>query len=77
MEIVIWSKEWCGYCDKAKALFKSKELPYEERKIGDGWTKEDLLKVVPDAKSVPQIFIDGKLIGGYDDLVKHWKPSDE
>lgn len=68
MSIVIWSKPGCGYCEAAKNLLKQKGLSFEERKIGDGWSREQLLEAVPHAKTVPQIFIDGKLIGGYTEL---------
>lgn len=74
---VIWSKYHCPYCDQAKALLKSKGIEFEERKIGDGYTKEELLEAVPNARTVPQIFIDGKLIGGYTDLQKYIMESME
>ena len=38
--------------------------------IGKGYTKDDLLKVVPNAKTVPQIFIEDEYIGGYTELMK-------
>ena len=68
MKVVIWSKYHCPYCDQAKALLTSKGIEFEERKIGDGYTKEDLLEAVPAARSVPQIFLDGELIGGFTEL---------
>lgn len=71
MLAVIWSKFQCPYCDKAKNLLKMRNVTFEERKIGDGWTKEELLEAVPDARSVPQIFLGEKYIGGYDQLVKY------
>lgn len=75
MKAVIWSKDLCPYCDRAKALLKQKGIQYEERKIGGGYTKEQLLESVPTAKTVPQIFLDGKLIGGHDDLVKYFNEA--
>lgn len=66
----MWSKSNCSFCDKAKALLRSKNVVFEERKIGEQWTKEDLLAEVPTARTVPQIIADGKLIGGYTELVK-------
>lgn len=68
MRAIVWSKYNCPYCDQAKALLKSKNIPFEERKIGDGYTKEELLEAVPNARSVPQIFLDNKLIGGFTEL---------
>lgn len=65
---IVWSKYQCPYCDQAKALLNSKGIQFEERKIGDGWTREDLLEAVPTARTVPQIFLDDQLIGGFTEL---------
>lgn len=73
METIIWSKYNCPYCEQAKALLTQRGIKFEERKIGDGFTREDLLEAVPTARTVPQIFIDGKLIGGYTDLEKYFR----
>ena len=70
MKAVIWSKYHCPYCDQARSLLELKGIEFEERKIGDGYTREDLLDAVPTARTVPQIFIDDQLIGGYTELVK-------
>lgn len=68
---IIWSKDNCVYCEKAKYFFQSKNIVYEVRNISSSnWSKEQLLEVVPDAKTVPQIFIDGEYIGGYDNLIE-------
>ena len=71
MQAIVWSKNQCTYCDQAKALLKQRGIEFEERKIGNGWTREDLLEAVPAARTVPQIFLDGKLIGGYTELRQH------
>ena len=65
---VIWSKYNCSFCDQAKALLKMKGIAFEERKIGDGYTKEDLLEAVPSARTLPQIFIEDELVGGFIEL---------
>jgi glutaredoxin len=75
MQAVVWSKNHCPYCDQAKALLKQQGIEFEERKIGEGYTKEDLLESVPSARTVPQIFIDGQLIGGFSELRKHLTES--
>lgn len=70
--VIIWTKTYCGYCDQAKKFLKSKGLTIEERNIStEEWTKEQLLEMVPDAKTVPQIFIHGKYVGGYSELMKY------
>jgi glutaredoxin 3 len=71
MKAVLWSKYHCPFCDQAKALLESKGIEFEEKKIGDGFTKEDLLEAVPTARTVPQVFIDDQLIGGFNELRKH------
>lgn len=68
---IVWSKYHCPYCDQAKALLKQHNIAFEEKKIGDGYTKEELLEAVPNARTVPQIFLDGKLIGGFTELKQH------
>lgn len=68
MKAIVWSKDQCPYCDQAKALLQQKGIAFEERKIGHGYTRENLLESVPTARTVPQIFIDEKLIGGFTEL---------
>jgi glutaredoxin len=68
---IVWSKYHCPYCDQAKALLKQRNISFEERKIGDGYTKEELLEAIPTARTVPQIVINGNLIGGYTELKKY------
>ena len=71
MKAVVWSKDHCPFCDQAKSLLKMKGIEFEEKKIGHGFTREDLLEAVPSARTVPQIFLDGNLIGGFTELKKH------
>jgi len=68
MKAIVWSKDHCPYCVQAKTLLSQKGIEFEERKIGDGYTKEDLLEAVPNARTVPQIFLDGELVGGFTEL---------
>lgn len=68
MKAIVWSKYHCTFCDQAKALLESKGISYEERKIGDGFTREELLEAVPTARTVPQIFLDDIYVGGFPEL---------
>ena len=68
MKAVVWSKYHCPFCDQAKALLTQKGIVFEEKKIGDGYTKEELLEAIPTARTVPQIFVDEQLIGGFTEL---------
>jgi glutaredoxin len=71
MKATVWSKDHCPFCDQAKNLLKMKGIEFEEKKIGHGYTKEQLLEAVPTARTVPQIFLDDKLIGGFTELKTH------
>jgi glutaredoxin 3 len=68
MKAIVWSKYHCPYCDQAKNLLQARGIPFEEKKIGDGYSKEELLEAVPNARTVPQIFIDDQLVGGFSEL---------
>lgn len=65
---VIYSKDNCAFCERAKTLLASKGIEYEERKIGSGYTKEQLLEAVPTARTVPQIFLNDEYVGGFEEL---------
>jgi glutaredoxin 3 len=72
MEAIVWSKDPCPFCDRAKNLLKLKGIEFEERNITTGdWTKEQLMESVPGARTVPQILINGQLIGGFNELQQH------
>ena len=68
MNVVIYSKPNCPFCTKAKDWFRTHGFTYTENVL---YTEDQMLALfqkVPGARSVPQIFIDDKLIGTYDDL---------
>ena len=71
MTAIVWSKTTCPFCVRAKELLEEHNIPYEERMLGEGWTREQLLRQVPNARTVPQIFIENNYIGGYNELVEH------
>ena len=70
MKAIVWSKDSCPFCIQAKALLESKGIEYEERNVSQGWTREQLLEAVPNARTVPQIFLDEELVGGFTELKK-------
>ena len=66
---IVWSNTNCSFCEQAKNLLTLKGYEYEERNLSSGnWSKEQLLEVAPNARTVPQIFIDGNHIGGFTEL---------
>jgi glutaredoxin len=68
MKAIVWSKDQCPYCDQAKNLLKMKGIEFEERNVSHDWTREQLLEAVPNARTVPQIFLDEQLVGGFNEL---------
>lgn len=66
--VVIYTKPTCKYCVQAKELLKAQNLKYIEYNIEEPQRKIEFDRVTNNAKTVPQIFIDGELIGGYTEL---------
>lgn len=65
MNIVIYSKSNCPNCTTAKQLLKSKGLEYSERDLTNDLVKQaELFAAYPDARQMPQIFINGQRVGG-------------
>jgi glutaredoxin len=71
MTAIVWSKDNCTFCDQAKALLEQRNIAYVEKKIGYGYTREDLLEAVPTARTVPQIFVNNNHVGGFTELRKY------
>ena len=71
MKAVVWSKNSCPFCVQANALLELRGSEYEERNVSQDWTREQLLEAVPDARTLPQIFLDDQHIGGFTDLRSH------
>ena len=70
MNIIIYTADWCIYCDNAKRLLNKRELEYEEINIEEkGWGRGKLFELTG-GRTVPQIVIDDTPIGGYEDLLK-------
>lgn len=63
---VVWSRDGCWYCDKAKELLTLYNFKYVEKNVYEH--KEEFRKEFPDAKTVPQIIFNGEKVGGYDEL---------
>ena len=65
----VYGTRLCLYCDKAENLLKTKDLPFEKIYIDEDDDAKDYI-VEQGFKTVPQIWLDDKWIGGYDDLVR-------
>ena len=69
MKIEVYSSNYCPYCVKAKALLERKGVDFEEIDVtNDDEARVALVKKANGLRTVPQIFIDDKHIGGCDDL---------
>jgi glutaredoxin len=77
MKAKIITKDWCPFCVKAKNLLIKHGIEFNEYELGKDIYKEQLLEILPDAKSVPQIWlIDGEqssYLGGYSELEEFLK----
>lgn len=68
-QVEIYTKAFCGYCARAKSLLRDKGVAFEEYDITMGGPKrEEMLGRSNGGTTVPQIFIDGRHVGGSDDL---------
>ncbi len=67
-EITMYSTDWCGYCERAKALLERRGLPYEEIRIDQEPNFRERLHELTGGWTVPQIVIDETPIGGYLEL---------
>ena len=68
--IKLYSTSWCGPCKNAKRLLDERGLSYDEIDIDEiGWSRDDLYDLTG-GRTVPQIVINEKPVGGYDDLLK-------
>ena len=73
MEIIVYSKNNCVFCNKAKQMLKNLGLDYKEKKMEDFESVESMLEDIgKKVRTMPQIKIDGKLVGGYTQLVEYF-----
>ena len=69
-KVIVYSTSWCGPCSSAKRLLSDREIVFTEIDIEEkGMTRDDLFAITG-GRTVPQIIIDEKSIGGYDALVE-------
>lgn len=66
--VLMYSSPWCGYCAAAKSLLRDKNVAFNDIDVGtDAALREEMMKRTG-RTSVPQIFIGGQHIGGFDEL---------
>ena len=72
MQAKIYTKRDCSQCVLAKNFLKAHNISIHEIIVGQHITREELLEVVPTAKTVPQIFINGTYVGGFLEMTGNW-----
>lgn len=69
----MYTRPTCFWCIRAKHLLESKGISYRDLDINNDDLRKELKIKAPGIKTIPQIFKDGKRIGGYEDLVEYFK----
>ena len=68
-KVEVYTTSYCPYCIRAKSLLKSKGVAFEEIDVTrDSALREKMIELSGGRRSVPEIFINGKIVGGYDEL---------
>jgi glutaredoxin 3 len=65
--VIVYTTNYCPYCTAAKALLRSKQVDFAEIDVTDDPERRAEMEQLSGRRTVPQIFIDGRPIGGYDD----------
>ena len=72
-KVVVYTTDYCPYCTAAKKLLKSKNVTFEEIDVTDNDAlRKKLVEMAGGQVTVPQVFIDDKPLGGYDELVEFY-----
>jgi glutaredoxin 3 len=67
--VEIYTRDYCGYCSRAKALLESKRVPFTEYRAGDDPEKRrEMIQRSHGGSTYPQVFINGRHVGGSDDI---------
>lgn len=67
-KVVVYSKDYCPYCRMAKELLTAKNVAFTEIRVDQDAAQLEKMIQMSQRRTVPQIFINDKPIGGYDDL---------
>lgn len=73
MHVIVYSADWCRHCSKVKEHLKNKNVDFEVADVDA--EPEKMLELMGnyDVKTLPQVFVDGKLIGGCEDAINYFK----
>lgn len=73
MQIEVYSKDKCIYCEMTKIALTELRLPFLEHKLNVDFNRDEILAKFPEQSTFPYIVIDNKLIGGHTDLLEYLK----
>ena len=67
----VFGTSYCGYCRQAEALLEKQGIPFEKIDVtNDAEARAELVRIANGRQTVPVIFVDGRAIGGYEELVR-------
>jgi glutaredoxin 3 len=66
--VVMYATRYCPYCMSARSLLDEKGVEFQEIRVDNDWEKRREMEVKSRRRTVPQIFIGGRHVGGYDEL---------
>ena len=73
-KVELYTTSYCPYCHAAKNFLRSKKVEFRQIDVtGDSDMRRKLFEMTGGRQTVPQVFSDGKLIGGYDDLLAYYQ----
>ena len=68
-KVEVYTTTYCPFCHRAKALLQSKGVPFDEIDVTDDpELRQKMVQLAGGRRTVPEIFINGRIIGGYDEL---------
>jgi len=73
---IIYTTHWCSYCVAAKNFFEKHKIQYKEINIEESNISREQLQDIAGSYTIPQIFINNKCIGGYDNLLKMYQNNE-
>ena len=75
MQVTIYSKSDCPYCEKIKTVFQLLEVQFVEYKLGEDFTRENFIQEFGEGSTFPRVVIGDKLIGGASDTIQYLKEN--
>jgi glutaredoxin 3 len=66
--VTVYASDWCPYCQRAKSLLRQKQVAFNEINVEDDEKFREEMLARSNRRTVPQIFVGDKHIGGYDEL---------